>query len=83
MIAGIMAVVMCACCGLLAIPLAIAAIVMSVLARGQIDATGGAQGGSGQATAGLWLGIAALVLSVGLTVLAAVVRGVAFGFGFG
>jgi hypothetical protein len=45
------------CCGILGIP----AIILGKQAQGEIDRTGGAQGGRGMATAGFVLGIIACV----------------------
>lgn len=57
MIIGIVGLV---CCGLAGI----VAIILSVQSKKEIEASGGQQSGSGLATAGLVLGIIALVLMV-------------------
>lgn len=58
MILGIVGLV---CCGLLA---GIPALVLGSMAKKEIDASGGAQTGRGMATAGVVLGIIAIVVSV-------------------
>ena len=49
------------CCGFLS---GIPAIILGKMAQNEIDATGGAQGGRGMATAGFVLGIIAVVFGV-------------------
>lgn len=63
MILGIVSIV---CCGIFA---GIPAIVLAVLAKREIGESRGTQTGSGQATAGLVLGIVAIVLSIGYLIL--------------
>ncbi len=57
MISGIVSII---CCGLVGI----AAIVLSIQAKKEIEQSGGSQSGGGMATAGLVLGIIGLVLTV-------------------
>jgi Domain of unknown function (DUF4190) len=57
MICGIVSLV---CCGLVGI----AAIILSVQGKKEIESSGGQQSGAGMATAGLILGIIGLVLTV-------------------
>ncbi|MFJ2758646.1 DUF4190 domain-containing protein [Nocardioides sp. NPDC087217] len=51
----------CICCGIFT---GIPAIILGKMAQNEIDASGGAQGGRGMATAGFILGIVAIVLFV-------------------
>ncbi len=59
MVVGILSVV---CCGAI---VGIVAIVLGILARNEINASGGVQGGSGMALAGIILGALGIVSSIG------------------
>ena len=67
LVAGVAALVLMCCC--LGIPAGIAAVVMGFIARGQIQKSGGVQGGMGLAIGGMVTGGIAVVLSIGLTIL--------------
>ena len=64
MVCGILAIFPGCCCGLLGIPLSIAAVVMGLVAMNQINATGGQQRGRGMAIAGLVCGGIAIAMDV-------------------
>lgn len=68
LVVGIVSLVLgiCCCLGLLG---GIAAIVMGFVARGQINASGGRQGGNGMALAGIITGGIAILIAVGVQLL--------------
>jgi hypothetical protein len=64
LVCGILSIPMSLCCGLVAPVAGIAAIVMGVMARRQIDQSGGRLGGEGTALAGIITGIVGTVIGV-------------------
>ncbi len=64
MICGILAIVPGCCCGLLGIPLSIVALVMGIVAIGQINGSQGQMGGKGMAIAGTVCGGVAVAMDV-------------------
>lgn len=64
LVCGILAIIPGCCCGLLGIPLSIAAVVMGLVAMNQINASGGMQGGRGLAIAGLVCGGVAIAMDI-------------------
>jgi len=70
MVTGIVSILLGFCCGALGVPGGIAAVVMGFIARQRVAQSNGAQTGAGMALAGIITGGVAIVLSIGLFVLA-------------
>jgi hypothetical protein len=68
LVVGILGFVLAICCSLLGLVAGVVAVVLGRMAKNEIAATGGAQGGAGMAKAGFILGIVDIVIAVALII---------------